>query len=652
LTGGFHGVIVLDDDSLTCRTPVALGRKKAMFRNPCELVCRTHHIGESLGWLLLSGLVLGCSGQHDEPQAPVHQPSRTQAAPPASDVPDLQRRIEEAKQLSLDRAAKEQKSQSIPDVHKEMEALNDWKNKFRQLKDERFQRTRVLVGQVDKTILAYMNSLPPKERDLSGQIQEQRNNFVTNEVSLPLRPEFRKLGLDYITNRLALERAYLHQFLQLANHPPTSVTPHDIQEARELITSIEKTIAGLEAVQPLLKALPEATQGPNVAQESRPEPQPRPVEKEPMPANLEAAAPVSNNWKVVADPGPPLPSWPDKFPYKELTALHPRLVVYPPGNSAFLLAGVGQTNIQIGSRYENLLVGDIRSGKPIGLIRNVGLIANPIKLPGRPALARDGQLVAYTDTLQHTIRVLYAKTGKPKQQIPIDRVSDSALFFPRPNQLLAIDYIKERGMVWDLDTGKELASFPIEGLDEAAGYVAISPGGRYVALALKDRGGLPDVISLIDLTTGQQAGEIRPGGQSSRAPAKVTALAFSPDGQELGAFVSYHDTVNILSDAQTLTVWKLATGREVTRVSVDRGNRGMLTLQGPEPLQWFPDQKAVLINQQMVTNRVDGKLLDFIEAEGEVDAHYATKVLDDNRVLVATHQQRLIIKTVKRSGNP
>jgi hypothetical protein len=132
----------------------------------------------------------------------------------------------------------------------------------------------------------------------------------------------------------------------------------------------------------------------------------------------------------------------------------------------------------------------------------------------------------------------------------------------------------------------------------------------------------------------------------------VSALAFSPDGQELGAVVSYQDTVNILSSVPTLTVWKLATGREVTRVPVDRGNRGMLTLQASEPLQWFPDQKAVLINQQMVTNRKDGKLLDFIEAEGEVDAHYATKVLDDTRVLVATHQQRLVVKTVKRSADP
>jgi hypothetical protein len=194
LTGGFHGVIVLDDDSLTCRTPVALGRKKAMFRNPCELVCRTHHIGESLGWLLLSGLVLGCSGQHDEPQAPVHQPSRTQAAPPASDVPDLQRRIEEAKQLSLERAAKEQKSQSLPDIHKEMQAQIDWKNKFRQLKDERYQRTRFLVGQVNKAILAYTNSLPPRERELSVQIQEQLNKFVTNEVSFPFGPSSAKSG--------------------------------------------------------------------------------------------------------------------------------------------------------------------------------------------------------------------------------------------------------------------------------------------------------------------------------------------------------------------------------------------------------------------------------------------------------------------------
>ena len=624
-----------------------------MFGNTCKVVRQTLRIGLSMGLLLLSGLVLGCSSRNDEQKAQVLKLSPTSPVQPAANDPDLQRRIEEAKRLSLERAAKEQKSQSLLDIHKEMQAQIDWKNKFRQLKDERYQRTRFLVGQVNKAILAYTNSLPPRERELSVQIQEQLNKFVTNEVSFPLRPEFRKIGLDYMTQRLPLERAYLHQIQQLANHPPKGVAPYNLLMVREEITSIEKIIAGLEAVQPLLTALPEATKGTNVAQQTPSKPLPKPVEKDPPPVKSEPEAPISKNWKVVADPGPTLPSWPAKFPFKEMTGLHPLLVVYPPGSTAFFLAGVGQVNIQIGARYENLLVGDIRTGKPTGLIRNVGLIANPIKLPGRPALSHDGQLVAYTDTLQHAIRVLHTKTGKPKQQIPVDQFADLALFFPRPNHLLAIDYgKKEAATVWNLDTGKELASFPIKGLEEQAGYVAISPGGKYVALAVKDRGGLPDVISLIDLTTGQQAGELRPGGQSSRVPAAVTALAFSPDGQELGAFVSYQDTVNILSSVQTLTVWKLATGREVTRVPVDRGNRGMLTLQGSEPLQWFPDQKAVLINQQMVTNRQDGKLLDFIQAEGDVNAHFATKVLDDNRVLVATHQQRLHVKTVKRSANP
>ena len=632
-----------------------------MPRTTGRVVRQTQLLTLSLRYVLLPvvilgcSLVLGCSKKNEEQQAQAHRHAPAPPVQSESNDPDLQRRIEEAKRLSLERAAKEQKSQTIPDVHKEIQARNDWQKRFRLLKDERYQRTRFLVGQVDKTILAYMNSLPPKEHELSGQIQEQRNNFVTNEVSLPLRPEFRKVGLDYVVERLALERAYLNQFQQLANHPPKGVTPGDVREVRELIASVEKIISGLEAVQPLLRALPAATPGTTVAQQPPAKPLPKPVEKDPPPSKSEPEAPVSKNWKVVADPGPPPLSWPDKFPYKELTGQHPRLVVYPPGNSAFLLAGVGQINIQIGARYENLLVGDIRTGKPLGLVRNVGLIANPIKLPGRPALSHDGQLLAFTDTSHQAIRVLDTKTGKPKRQIPIpaDQFSDFALFFPRPNQLLAIDYgKKEAGTVWDLDTGKELASFPVKELEESAGTVAISPGGRFVALALKDQGSLPDVISLIDLTTGQQAGEIRPAGPSGRVPPAVSALAFSPDGQELGAVVSYQDTVNILSSVPTLTVWKLATGREVTRVPVDRGNRGMLTLQASEPLQWFPDQKAVLINQQMVTNREDGKLLDFIEAEGEVDAHYATKVLDDNRVLVATHQQRLVVKTVKRSADP
>ncbi len=86
-------------------------------------------------------------------------------------------------------------------------------------------------------------------------------------------------------------------------------------------------------------------------------------------------------------------------------------------------------------------------------------------------------------------------------------------------------------------------------------------------------------------------------------------------------------------------------------MTIETGGRGQVTTYiSPEPLQWFPDQKAMLIHHELVINRADGKLLDVVRTEGDINARYATKVLDDNRVLAATHQQKLIVKSVKRAS--
>lgn len=537
-----------------------------------------------------------------------------------------------------------------------------WFREFEQLRDERRARVGRLADRMSRQILAALSKIPRQDDKQRSELQAEYNRFSTSRgTAVPLRSDLRQEGLDYIRERLPLEKAYTHPMQRLLRQNSGRADRAHLEMVQSELAEIEKVIAELERIQPLLQALPPMEKPLEVAGKlESPLDTPSPAQSAGTASGARTRTrttegdddrPIPKSWKVRADPGPPWPTFPASFPWEELRGIHPNLLVYPPGPTAFFAAGVDQVNPQIGGWFTNLLVGDIRTGKPVGAaIKGLNRQARPTELHWRPALSANGERAAFLGSAG-TIQVVETRTGKKLHQFPIEQTSEYALFFPDSDHLLALDVAQQKkGIVYDLRGGKAVKTFAIDkDLENNAGFVAISPGGRFLALACREESGLPDLIVFIDLTTGELAGEIYPGGRGGRIPPQINALAFSPDGKELAAFGAYPDRANLFASAPTLFVWSLTTGREVHRVTVDTGQRGSLTGHtSPEPLQWFPDQQALLIIQRLVIRREDGKLLDVIRAEGDVNAHFATKILDDERVLAADHRQRLIVRKVKR----
>lgn len=607
-------------------------------------------------------LMLGCSGSSHPPSDSVtlETPRGPQSGQPKGtntpNDPDLQRRIEEAQRLSREKAEKERGQTPPTKTNSIYLDPQVWLAEFEKTRKNGRDRIGQVIDQMNKEILAVINQLPRSADDLRSKMMEQYNNYVLSDyTAIPLYPELRQVGLKYVKERMRLEYAYMAdlRYLAVRKMPESGKSGVTLMLEKELARS-EKAVQQLELIKPLLVALPDQpTQVASQPQQPPNTPNPKPTQ--PASDAKEPEPPISKNWKLTADPGPALPSWPQKLPWTELRGIHPTLVFAPLGPSRYLLIGQTREATQHGGSFRKLLVGDLQTGKPLGII-DTGT-SNPLrstKCSWRPAISPDGDRVAYHDS-QGTIRVMQTRTGKLYRSIPLPQPSEFALYFPRPDRLLALDVaLAKKGMVFDLNNGQTVSSFPIAcDAEDWPGYFALSPGGRFLAMACKERGALPDLIVIVDLTTGQTAGEIYPGGRGGRSEPTVNALAFSPDGQELAAFVAFPDRANLLAMAPTLFVWKLDTGREVTRVVVETGGRSQVTkFISPEPLQWFPDKNAVLIHHELVINRSDGKLLDVVRAEGDVDARYATKVLDDQRVITATHQQKLIVKTVKRAPAP
>lgn len=569
--------------------------------------------------------------------------------PHDSDVPP---RIEEATRVSRETFARERNA--APATVSDDQDLADaeaWWGSYQQILKSRDHFRNMVRDEFDKKIQALIGSLPPNQQHVAMELQDSRNKFLKDDMAVPLHRELGEAARIYVEKRLGVEDSALRPLQNMLLQPPPGVEVEKVQIVSREIGIMNRIIAKLQALRPQVNTL--SGMPTQIAAKSE-----QPVEPPPMPSDsniplleTDADQPTSKDWKLDPDPGPPLPAWPEKFSWNELRVVHLGLVVYPAGPTHALAAGIPRDSPQYGSMIENLLIGNILTGKPVG--RTISGLSRQFRATAhhwRPALSSDGERVAYLDA-QETVRVVQTRTGKLLRAIPLARPSEFGLFFPRTDRLLALDVVQtKKGIVFDLDSGQAVTTFTLEAdVEDQTGYVAISPGGRFLAMASKDQGMLPDLIVLIDLATGQQAGEIYPGGRSGRTSPQINALAFSPDGNELAAFVGYPDQANLLAMAPTLFVWKLDTGREVTRVTIETGGRGEVTTYvSPEPLQWFPDQKAVLVHHELVVNRADGKLLDVIRAEGDVNARYVTKVLDDNRILTATHHHKLIVKQVKR----
>lgn len=348
--------------------------------------------------------------------------------------------------------------------------------------------------------------------------------------------------------------------------------------------------------------------------------------------------------KIAYDPPPGKTAYPEKLPYTELSGVHPQLVLYGTGSSQFLMTSYKQNNNDV---RDNTVVIDMLTGKPVGILRNLAMSNKPTFITDRLALSADGQLVAQYHAPSRGIRIIEVKAAKVKRVLPC-QASNLAILFTQPDRLLAVctDAGKEQAVVWEVSTGKELHRFKLpDNLETSAGQLSVSPGGRLLAIPEGDNQAIgPNHIGLYDLATGKKLRDFWASNRPTPPGVMFKAVSFSPDGKELAAIVELPDRVNAGSTNPTLVVWDFTTGKRVTQTAIERGNRGGLILSGTEPLQWFPDQQAVLVNQQFVVHRSDGKVLDTIKSE----SHFSVKILDDRRVFISQPFNKLVIQSVRR----
>lgn len=208
--------------------------------------------------------------------------------------------------------------------------------------------------------------------------------------------------------------------------------------------------------------------------------------------------------KIAYDLPPRKTSFPEKLPYTVLNGVHPRLVLYSFGSSPFLMTSYKQN---INDVTDNVVVMDLLTGKPVGILRNLAMSDRPTFATDRLALSSDGQLIAQYHPPSQGIRLIQVKAAKVQRILPF-QASNVIIFFTQPDRFLAIntDVGKELATVWEISTGKELHRFRLpENLETSAGQVSVSPGGRLLAIPESDgQAAMPNHLGLYDLSTGKK----------------------------------------------------------------------------------------------------------------------------------------------------
>jgi hypothetical protein len=565
--------------------------------------------------------------------------------------PGLAERIRQANEVSRALADLEKKEPPAPSSEMlESTEADRWTGEFKTSRKTYLDATAPLKDHIGQKILDFLQSVPMSQSRRREEILEQYNNFQRSHgAAVPIYPELRSAGLAYVEKSLPLVQQYRTKLLQLTARPPKRVASHDLETAKVELAKVEKIIVTLESVQSLFNALPT-----NSASSESPRPNLSTVEPKAAETRLsdtpEAPKPISSRWRVSPDPGPSWGRLPNELPYTELTGIHPTLIIYPPGPPRVFLAGVRTSGAEYGGDFQNVLVGQLSTGKPFGkVIRNLRIRNSLSHVYELPAVSSDGERIAYPNG-RPGITVTEVRTGNKVREFGCKLGSNSVAYFPKREHLLLLEFgMTVQGTVWNLENGNRVSSFELTEFEGKSGSLAISPGGRYLAVARSVQEATPDTITFVDLKTGQEAGEIVFSRIGNQLPPAITALAFSPDGKELAAFGGAPSRRNLFALEPTLFIWDLATGRETERIPIETGNRGAIHLAtSRDPLQWFPDHRGFLILQKLVIERGTGKLVDEVPAAGDVHAEFATKVLDDHRVLVAAPGSKLVIRKVTR----
>jgi len=267
-------------------------------------------------------------------------------------------------------------------------------------------------------------------------------------------------------------------------------------------------------------------------------------------ADKPKAGAVAARWQVKPDPPAQRVKWPDKLKLSIVQPDHTEDLLYPRGESEFVLASL--------KAYESdrAELWNLTTGKRVGAINGTPTKSN------MKALSPDGKYLAILSLNSEQtkdVEVWSLESGKRVSAFVADdrAVSVTILDFAGPGEVLIFSHGTVNGKfvqhlrIWDAETGQLARAIDLDkGIDSnnRGNYYDISPGRKW--LATLDR---PDIL-IYDLESGLVKGMLAPPTRTEEGKSvSLDTVRFSPDGTEI-ALMSEG------SDGSVIAIHDLATG--------------------------------------------------------------------------------------------
>lgn len=321
----------------------------------------------------------------------------------------------------------------------------------------------------------------------------------------------------------------------------------------------------------------------------------------PATAQPQAAAPAASSgppvaqfgkggWQGAADP----PS--TGFGFSPDHKLEMRIPGYSAGRDLLFPSAPSSFVTLPDQEQKNQLLWDLRRGEMAGRIPRRGGYSQKI------ALSPDGAHFAMhiNDSQAGDLIEIYAfDSGTLVHRMPLGKYPVvQFLDFAGPDRLVSGDSSSKAFLVWDIRSGQQVGRIGAEP-SHTAGYMAISPGGSFLAL-LNDR---EDCVQIYDTRSGQLAGTLPLAAPDQYGHFRAESLIFSPDGQELAGWFDG-------SMEKMLACWDMATGKGVVELRFPGDViRDMGQSRPGRVLEWLADRSGWLLEGIAIVDRKAGRVV-------------------------------------------
>jgi hypothetical protein len=243
-------------------------------------------------------------------------------------------------------------------------------------------------------------------------------------------------------------------------------------------------------------------------------------------------------------------------------------------------------------------------------------------LAGR-ALGGAGEATAY--------EVWSPRTGKLEQTLATPPIGGTAM--PKPVGFFGDDMLltaDDEFNVWDLKSGARVRTFGEHLTFDAKTLCAPSPTGKLAAVLSGD----DQTISLVSVASGKTLGQSPLPDRHARQTEIASderAVAFSPDGKEIAAFVN----------GRHIYVWSVVDGSLAGSLDLLTPIEGVLSKheRNLDTLVWLPDSQSWMIGGDRIIDRATGICIYNIPKFDTADATEfgQRRVIDTSHLLLQFH---------------